>query len=274
MSKRLKDALFERTTLVGSRIKSADASGPALLLVVAFQALDIVIVFKVLFGALSDEFLSDGLVVSDVNIFQISFEHLLISIVQECLNLLFHFITLFHVACAELFSMLNFEHFECEADAVLMQELAPLLLFVESWCTELDTPPRSVVLVDGSPSIPGVRVMDHILVVICLTEGPNVIFVQTMIDKWNVGVRRVRVQILTLSVGRDKLFVSVLHGDEGRGADSATFLWHERLHTLEVVCLEHVDIIKVGVVMRVVLDALVETSEGIVEDVLVILGEK
>ena len=42
--------------------------------------------------------------------------------------------------------MLQLKHFEAETDAVLLKELAPLAIFVESGSTELLTPPRSVVI--------------------------------------------------------------------------------------------------------------------------------
>ena len=96
----LKDALFERTTLVETRLKTVDARGCRFRLVVVLQVLDIVIVLKVLFSALCGEFLGDGRMVGDVNIFQLSLEHLLLSVGQELLNLIFHGITLFHVTSA------------------------------------------------------------------------------------------------------------------------------------------------------------------------------
>lgn len=71
MSKWLEDLLFKRTTLVHTRLKTVDASAFRLLLVVMLKALDIVIVFKILFFALGDEFLGNRLVISDVYIFQI-----------------------------------------------------------------------------------------------------------------------------------------------------------------------------------------------------------
>lgn len=168
--------------------------------------------------------------------------------------------------------MLHFKAFECETDAVLMQELSPLIIFVESHSTKLNTPPRSVVFLGCLPGTLGVRVMNNRLVVVCFTEVPNELFVQTMINKWNVGVRRVRVQILTLGVCSKEFLVSILSGNEGRGADNTFFLWHERLHTLDVVCLVQRDIIVVAVVVRVIREVLVHTSEGVIDDELVVLG--
>lgn len=62
--------------------------------------------------------------------------------------------------------MLHFKYFQAETEVVLLNELAPLIFFEESWCTELDTPPRKVVLIGHRPTIFCVRVMDHLLVVI------------------------------------------------------------------------------------------------------------
>ena len=80
MSKRLEHLLFERTTLVQTRFKRANAGANSLLLVVELKALDIVVVFKIFFSALCDVFLRNRLVVSDVYIFQVSLKHLILSI--------------------------------------------------------------------------------------------------------------------------------------------------------------------------------------------------
>jgi len=93
-----------------------------------------------------------------------------------------------------------------------------------------------------------------------------------VINKWLVGVRRVGVQVLTLSIGRNEFLISICHGNKGCGAHNTFFLWHQRLHTLEVIRLEQINIIEVNMFVRVILDALVETREGIVEHVRVILG--
>ena len=114
--------------------------------------------------------------------------------------------------------------------------------------------------------------MDHFLVVIRSTEVPNFIFVHTVINTWYVGVGRICVQILTLSVRRDEFLISILSRNNGCGAHIASFLWHSRLQTLKIVCLEQINRINVCMVVRVILDVLVEAGEGIVEDVLVALG--
>ena len=111
--------------------------------------------------------------ISDVYIFQFTFEHLLVSIGQVSQNFVFHLITLFQVASTELASMLHFKNFEAETDVVLLNELAPLAIFVESGSTELLTPPRSVVLPCGPNISSCVGIMDDLLVVISFTEAPN-----------------------------------------------------------------------------------------------------
>ena len=169
--------------------------------------------------------------------------------------------------------MLHFKYFQAETEVVLLNELAPLIFFEESWCTELDTPPRKIGLTGRCPRIFCVLVKDHLLVVICFTEVPNRFFVQSVINKWLVGVRRVGVQVLTLSIGRNEFLISICSGNEGRGAHNTFFLWHQRFQTLEVIRLEQINIIEVNMFVRVILDALVETREGIVEHVFVILGE-
>ena len=68
--------------------------------------------------------------------------------------------------------MLHLKNFEVETDFVLLKELLVLIIFVESWSTELKTPPRSIVFLGCAPDVPRVRVKDHVLVVVCFSEGP------------------------------------------------------------------------------------------------------
>ena len=86
-----------------------------------------------------------------------------------------------------------------------------------------------------------------------------------MVDDRDVGIRRVGVERLTLSVVVDKLLISIDCGEERGSADSAALLGHERLHPLEVVRGIQLGIIHVVHFLRVVLDRLVEAGEGVVE---------
>ena len=110
MSKWLKDALLKRTTLVETRFKSS-AIAPSSARVVAFEALDIVIVFKILFSALGGVFRSNRLVISDVYIFQVHLEHSIVSLGQVIQYLCFLLFTLLQVAGTELTSMLQLKNF-------------------------------------------------------------------------------------------------------------------------------------------------------------------
>ena len=86
--------------------------------------------------------------ISDVYIFHVHLEHSIFSLGQVIQYLCFLLITLLQVAGTELTSMLQLKNFKAETLVVLLQELGHFVLFEESRSTELNTPPRSVVLLD------------------------------------------------------------------------------------------------------------------------------
>lgn len=160
--------------------------------------------------------------------------------------------------------MLLLEGLEVETDRVLAQELVEFVGCVEGRCRELEAPPGSVVLLLGTPWVLGPRIVDHNLVVIALAEGPGAHLIDTVVDDRHIGIGRVRVQGLTLGIVKDKLLISVNRGNERSCTHSATFLGHERLHALEVVRRVQFVIVHVSHLLRVVLNALMETRERVV----------
>lgn len=155
------------------------------------------------------------------------------------------------------------EGLEVETDRVLAKELVEFLGCVERRCRELESPPWSVVLLSGTPWVLGPRIVDHNLVVIALAEGPGAHLIDTVVDDWNIGVHRVRVQGLTLGIVVDKLLISVSRGNHRSRTHSTTFLGHHWLHALEVVRRVQFVIVHVSHLLRVVLNALVETRERV-----------
>mmetsp|Transcript_43570 Transcript_43570/g.57700 ORF Transcript_43570/g.57700 Transcript_43570/m.57700 type:complete len:253 (-) Transcript_43570:202-960(-) len=168
--------------------------------------------------------------------------------------------------------MAQLESLELETDSVLLQELVEFLWLEESWSGEFLTPPGSVATSKGTPVVLGVRVVDHDLIVVGLAEGPGLLLVETVVDDGHVGIRRVSVERLTLGIVENELLISVDGWDHSGRAHGAALLGHEGLHALEVVGREKLVVIHVAVLMRVVLNALMEASEGVVEHGLVTLA--
>lgn len=86
-----------------------------------------------------------------------------------------------------------------------------------------------------------------------------------MIDVGHIGIGRVSVHGLTLSVVEEKLLICVHSWDQSRRANSAALLGHQGLHSLEVVSCVQLLIVHVVVLMWVLLNGLVESGEGVVD---------
>lgn len=112
-------------------------------------------------------------------------------------------------------------------------------------------------------------VNNNVLVIEGVPESPNVIFFKPVVDVNIVRIDRVGVKVLTLDIVPVEDFIVVVHRDDCGGANYVLFLWEEGLKSFEGVGLVKRDIIPVMVLMGVVLDRLVHTSEWLV-DVLVI----
>lgn len=104
------------------------------------------------------------------------------------------------------------------------------------------------------------------LVVSGHAERPDRIFVDSVINHRVAVSRRIRVKRLTLDVEELKRLIIIVHGLSLGIADDVLWLRIVRLLALEIVVLIEADIIKVFVLGRVVCDALVETTELVVED--------
>ena len=122
-----------------------------------------------------------------------------------------------------------------------------------------------MVVLSCGPGVEQVLVLDDTLVVTGHVEGPDVVLVETVIDHWCVGIRRVGVDGLALYVVEVELGVVVFRGDDGGLADCAAVLGLEGLQALEVVVMDHAHIIDVVVEVGVLFDGLVEALEGVIE---------
>ena len=117
-----------------------------------------------------------------------------------------------------------------------------------------------------------VRVVDDVLIVNRLAEGPDGILVETVVEYGNIRVGWVSVHRLALSVVEVKFLISVRNLHDCRRADGRTFLWHARLQTLEVVCLGQPDVIDRAVIVGVRGQVLIESHQRIVVHHIVLLA--
>lgn len=203
--------------------------------------------------------------VGDVDVLHLGSFHLLLSFVEERIDLVLHLIALGHVAGANLCSVSHLKLFELNTVAELLKELDILRILEEGRCGKLEAPPRCVVLLECTPRISGVGVIDNLLVVIGLAEGPGAVFIEAVINDGAIGIGRVSIKRLTLGIVKDKLLISVLCGNDGRGANGTTFFGHVRLQTLKVIRLVHLLIVHIVMLVTIFSEGLMESLEWIVK---------
>ena len=209
--------------------------------------------------------------VGHVDVLHIAIEHLFVGVNEECVDFILHLVSLSHVSGAELSSMFQLEDLKLKSDTVLVKELGVFVVLVEGGCGQFLSPPWCSVLLEGRPdaTATSVWVVDDLLIVIGLTESPWVSLIKTVIDNWGVGIGRVGVHGLTLSVEEEELLIGVSNRDEWSNTHGGSLLGHLRLQTLEVVSFVHLDIIHVVELVTVLSERLVESDEGVVHHWLV-----
>ena len=203
--------------------------------------------------------------VGDVNVLHLRGLHALLCFAEEIVDLILHLVALGHIADAKLSSMSHLNIIELHTVFELLKELGILLLLEEGRCCKLETPPWCVVLLECTPNISSVGIVDNLLVVIGLAESPGFVFVEAVIDDGTIGIGRVSIERLTLGIVEDKLLISVHHGNDARSANGTTFFGHEWLQTLEVVRLVHLGIVHVVVLVTILSERLMESLEWIVK---------
>lgn len=230
---------------------------------VRLEALHIVEEFDVFLLAVGVELLHLGDVVSDEDVLHLLGVHLVLSLSKEALHLSLVLVSLELVAEAVLGGLAHEEGLEVDADLPLLDELFDFFGFLPGGDDELGGPPGEVGTSGGVEEVIGVGVLDYILVEDCFLPVPNELFVVTVIDHGQVGVRRVREHRLSLQIVVNVLLISVLVGNEAGGAHNGALLWHERLHTLVIVSPVELLVIRVEELVGVLLNSLVETGEHV-----------
>ena len=144
----------------------------------------------------------------------------------------------------------------------LLLKLLELVLLVEGRRLQLFSPEGHVAHAGGPHQSFGVGVVHHDLVEGSGPERPDLVLVATVVDRWLVVRRGVRVQGLTLNVNVSDCFIVVVQRDGWGNTHHVFRLGRERLLSLEVVNFVHNNIVHVFVLCRVVYDVLIEPSEG------------
>ena len=203
--------------------------------------------------------------VRDVDILHLGFNFFLLGLGKEVSDLLLHLVALGHVALTKLLSVLQEQVLELKSRGPLSEELGILLLLEPSGCSELLTPPWRVCLPEGAPHVLDIWIVDDLLIVVGLAEGPDVVLIETVVERGRIRIRRVRVERLTLGVVPNELLISIGGWDDRGGTHSAALFRHEWLQTLRIISVVQLDVIHVVQLHWVVDDRLVETREWVVQ---------
>jgi hypothetical protein len=115
------------------------------------------------------------------------------------------------------------------------------------------------------PEIPYVRVLDCTLIETCRVESPDPFFIKAMVNDGLVAIRRIRVHTLSLGIIEVQLLIIVFSGNHWGFSNGGTFFGVELFESFPVVVLHEADIVNVFQKSRIVLDALVESLEGVVQ---------
>jgi hypothetical protein len=206
------------------------------------------------------------LVISNVDVLHLFLELFSLNPVKVLVNIVVFFADNLGVSVVGVDGVHNFDVFKAESPSPLLKELLVLFLTEEGRSHEFMSPEGYMVSLNSAMEVSLVGVGNHTLIVGGHSEGPNVVFLETVVNSEHVSVGRVSVQRLTLQIVEMELLIIIVHGDDGGGTNDVFFLCGERLHTLEVVSCEQVVIIVIVLEIAVVFDVLVETGEVGVEE--------
>ena len=133
----------------------------------------------------------------------------------------------------------------------MAQELLEFFFLIKSRCQKFLPPERNIHVLGRTPYITNVLIFYYMLVIGGHVESPYVFFVQSMVYSWNIGIRRISVQTLTLNIIKVKLLIIILNWNSKGITNSCSLLRVKRLEPLEVIILNERNIIhiveKVGI---------------------------
>jgi len=110
-----------------------------------------------------------------------------------------------------------------------------------------------------------VCIRDLNLVVTCHAECPNLFLTNTVVDSWEIGIRRVSIQTFSHHIVEFKAIFVVIIRHWGSGTNNVLFFGSGMLETLKVISLVKNNIISIIQEGGVFLDARVEFLVWVVQ---------
>lgn len=175
---------------------------------------------------------------------------------------------LLSIARSDCDSLSDLDNFKTFTLVPLLEELLVLVLFEEDGSGELETPVWNIGILHDLHGVLCPSVDNGRLIVGCHTESPNLIFSKTVVNKRQIIIWRVGVERLTLDVVEFKVCIIIIHGNDCRVSNNIFLVSLIGLHSFEVIDFIHGLIIPITVMVRVVIDILVPSEEGIIDKLL------
>lgn len=204
--------------------------------------------------------------IGDVDIPHIGQLFLVVCPLDVSRNFFFELLLLVFVASLKSQGVLHFELFKAKSQTPLSEEGLFLLSSEPGGSGQLGTPEGGVGHLDCIVNVVNVVILDTVLVEVSEIEGPNSGFVNSVVDSWDIGVWRVRVETFSLDVVPVELLVVVLVREGWGLTHSCAFLACELLESLKVILLEQSSVIHIFQVVMVVSQSLVESLERVVHE--------
>lgn len=165
--------------------------------------------------------------------------------------------------------MSHFQLLQTQSQLPLPQQSIILLLCVESRCYQLLTPERSMCWHSKIKWKFEIVVPDVELVVCCVFEGPNVLFIQPVVLCYLICIWRIGVGTFSLDIIPVKFLIIIFPRQDIALTNNSAFLRLELLQSFKVTIPNHINIINIIQEMRILFYRFMEPCEGIVQDLLV-----
>ena len=141
-----------------------------------------------------------GVHIAEILLFLVFLFSLLDELCYFCLHLFSKFWVRFVRGHGKLNSVLAFQQFKLLLLCPLWIESSKLLISIESWCSELLTPPWCMLSSHVWVWIKCDIIFDDTLVEVGDSEVPDFLLIATSINNWKIGIRRVRINCLSLDI--------------------------------------------------------------------------
>ena len=267
-SERVEHLLEERSLLIARSSLTESLVGMAVV-VVLLHSLLVLKEILIFFLVVGHTLLHNWLMVSDMHVSHFEELLMLIGSVDISVDLSLDVLASFFVGVgSELHNVLLLEHFESKSVVPVAVESVHLLTLVPGWHRQLLSPEGSEAEFTRGILGSGPGVLDDLLVEKSSMEGPDVVLIHAVINGRGSTRRRVGVNRFSLDVVELKLLVCVFTRNNWRDTHNMLLIRLIFLETLILVSLVHGVIVHVTQERRVVLEALMPSQEGVVNDLI------